>query len=263
MRKLVFVLCLVVAMPVYAMAGSDIIATYKYKDGNMMTLCTRDADHVRMDTSPTSYILLKNDKVYSVNRDDDGNWNVIDMDQMKSAGGGLTSMFGGGGSAPEYDVRYEKTGKTEKIAGYSGTVYNAVVFEDGKIVSRDEIVLCTHSNLKRLTEGWVAIAEKMANNTNKGFDDSLEEARKMGYGGMLRYGNDMRLSNIQVKNFNSSYYELPSGSQQVQMKQPPQQAEGSDMGLGDDASEIGQDAKQATKDEIKGAIRDTISDLFN
>ena len=209
MRKLIFLLCLFVALPVCAQAGSDIIATYKYSDGSMVTLCTRDAQHVRMDTSPTSYMLLSGDKVYSVSRDDDGTWQAMDMDQIKSMGSSFTSMFGGGDDTPEYDVRYEKTGQTEKIAGYSGTVYNAVVFENDKIVGRDEIVLCSHSNIKKLTEGWMAMASRMTN-MNQSFDDSMEEAQKMGYGGMLRYGNDMRLSSLKIKNLNSSYYQLPS-----------------------------------------------------
>jgi len=262
MRKLLFLVCLLLALPASAQGASDVIATYKYADGSMVTLCTRDAQHVRMDTSPTSYMLLSGNKIYSVSRDDDGTWNAMDMDQMKSMGGSFTSMFGGGSDTPKYDVRYEKTGKTEKIAGYSGSVYNAVVFEDGKIVSRDELVLCSHSNVKKLTEGWIAVAARMTN-MNQSFGDSMEEARKMGYGGMLRYGSDMRLSSLKVKNLDSAYYKLPNGTQQVQMQQPPQQAEGSDMGLENDAKEIGYDAKQTTKEEIKDSIKDAIGGLFN
>ncbi len=264
MRKIILTLCFLMAAPLCAQAASDIIATYKYADGSMVTLCTRDANRVRMDTSPTSYMLLKDRKVYSVSRDDEGQWHVMDMDKIKSTGG-VTSMFGGDSTPKEYAVRYEKTGKTEKVAGYKGTIYTAVTFEDGKVVSREEIVLGTHSNLKRLTDGWIAMASRMAE-MNQAFDDSLEEARKMGYGGMLRYGNDMRLSKLQVRNLKASYYELPSGAQQVQMapqqtqQQPQQQSDGS---LSDDAKEIGQDAKQTTKDEIKDSVRDAISDLFN
>jgi len=269
MRKLLFFICLVIAMPVCAQAGSDIVATYKYSDGSMVTLCTRDNQHVRMDTSPTSYMLLAGDKIYSVSRDDEGNWHAVDMDKMKSMGSSFTSMFGGGNDTPEYDVRYEKLGGTEKIAGYSGTVYNSVVFENGQVISRDEIVLCNHSNLKKLTTGWMAVVSRMTN-MSQSFGDSLKEAEKMGYGGVLRYGNDMRLYSLKVKNLNNSYYQLPTGVEQVQMAQPPsqptqpQQPQGSsDMGLGDDAKEIGHDAKEATKNEIKDGIRDTISDLFN
>ena len=93
MRKIILTLCFLMAAPLCAQAASDIIATYKYADGSMVTLCTRDANHVRMDTSPTSYMLLKDRKVYSVSRDDEGQWHVMDMDKMKNMGG-VTSMFG-------------------------------------------------------------------------------------------------------------------------------------------------------------------------
>ena len=262
MRKLLFILCIMLLVPTSALAASDVIATYKYSDGNMVTLCTRDAEHVRMDTSATSYMLLKDGKLYSVSRDDEGKWHAMDMSQMGGGSGGFMSMFGGGEEPKDYDVRYEKTGKSEKIAGYQGTVYNAVVFEDGKVITREEIVLGTHSNLKKLTEGWLAVASGMKN-MNQSFDDSIEEAKKMGYGGVLRYGNDMRLSKLQVKNLDSAYYALPSGAQHVQLPQSTQQSSSGDAGLSDDAKEVGMDAKDATKDEIKSGVRGVISDIFN
>lgn len=261
MRKLLVILCITLLVPAAALAASDVVATYKYADGSMVTLCTRDASHVRMDTSPTSYMLLKGDKTYAVSRDDDGVWHAVDMDKMKGMSmSGLTSMFGGG-TSPEYDVRYEKTGKTERIAGYKGAVYNAVVFEDGKVVGREEMVLSTHSNIKKLTDAWMAMASRM-NKMNQCFGDSIEEAKKMGYGGVLRYGNDMRLSKLQVTSLKSSYYSLPSGAQQVQAPSAQGSSSG-DMGLKDDAKEIGVDAKEATKDEIKSGVRGMISDIFN
>ena len=267
MRKVILVLTFVLLLSFNAHAASDIIATYKYSDGSMMTLCTRDAQHVRMDTSPTSYMLLKGNKVYGVNKGDDGSWQVMDMDQMQNLGG-MSSMFGGGAtSTTEYEVRYEKTGKSEKVAGYNGTVYKAVTYEDGKVVSRDEIVLSSHSNIKKLSDGWASIAARMGQSMGQQMAQSLEqsakEAKKLGYGGMLRYGNQMRLSNLQVKNLNSSYYDLPAGAQVVDIQNPSQQSSNDDMGLGDDAKDIGHDAKEATKDEIKSDIRGVISDIFN
>lgn len=253
MRRIVLLLCLVLAVPMAALAASDIVATYKYADGTMVTLCTRDAQHVRMDTSPTAYTLLSNGKVYSVNCDS-GQCQVYDLDAMSSGmAGGLTSMFGGG-SEPDYEVRYEKTGKSESIAGYKGTVYNAVVFEDGKVVRRDEMVLSTHSNIKKITDAWMAMADALTQSMGRSFQDSLDEAKKMGYGGILRYGNEMRLAKLSVRNLDASYYKLPAKAQQVRMQQPQQQD--NDMGLGDDA-------KETTKDEIKGSIRNAIGDLFN
>jgi hypothetical protein len=84
----------------------------------------------------------------------------------------------------------------------------------------------------------------------------------MGYGGILRYGDEMRLAKLSVRNLDASYYKLPANAQQAQVQQPAQQQD-SGMGLDDDAKEIGMDAKETTKDEIKGGIRDAISDLFN
>ncbi|BDQ34358.1 hypothetical protein [Pseudodesulfovibrio portus] len=257
MRRVLLYICLVLLLPGNVLAASDIVATYKYSDGTMVTLVTRDKDHVRMDTSATSYMLLSKGKVYSVNCED-GQCQVMDMGAMMNSG--LGSMFGGGGDT-DYEVRYEKTGRTETVAGYKGVVYEAVTFENGKVVSRDEMVLSNHSNIKKLTEGWIAMAEVMTQSMGDSFDDSLDEARKMGYGGMLRMGDDMRLHKLAVRNLDSAYYRLPANSQQVQTGTPPQQS-GSDMGIEDDAKDIGYDAKEATKDEIKGGIRDAISDLF-
>ncbi len=262
MRRIALLLCFVLAMPAAAQAASDIVATYTYTDGAMVTICTRDAKHVRMDTSPTTYTLLTDGKVYSVNCDE-GQCQVYDIGAMASSmsSSGMTSMFGGGDSDPDYEVRYEKTGKTETVAGYKGTVYNAVIFENGKIFRRDEMVMSSDADIKKLTEAWMAMSEALTQSMGQSFQDSLNEAKKMGYGGILRYGNEMRLARISKKSLDASYYKLPKNSHMVQMQQPPQQ--NGDMGLGDDAKEIGQDAKESTKDEIKSSIRDAISDIFN
>lgn len=265
MRRLLLFICIALILPGTAMAASDIVATYKYSDGTMVTIVTRDREHVRMDTSPTSYTLLSNGKVYSVTCED-GQCRAMDMSAMMNSG--VASMFGGGddGADTEYDVRYRKTGKIETVAGYKGSVYEAEVYEQGKLTSREEMVLSKHSNIKKLTEGWIAMAEAMTQAMGDSFDDSLEEAKKLGYGGMLRYGDSMTLSKLSIKNLDSSYYRLPSNTQQTQVRQPsqqPSQQSGDDMGLEQDAKEVGYDAKQTTKEEIKDSIRGAISDLFN
>jgi len=257
MRILPFLITCILMLPATGWAASDVVATYAYADGGMVTLCTRDAAHVRMDTSPSSYMLLSGDKVYAVSRDDDGTWQVLDMDAMKQSGGGMMSMFGGGSSA-QYDVRYEKTGRTEKVAGYSGAVYTAVTYEDGKVVGREEVVLGTQAEIRKLTEGWTAMAARMSNMA-RSFCDSVKEAKKTGYGGLLRYGDEMRLSKLQMKNLDAAYYTLPKGARSMQAVQ----AGSGDGGLSDDAKEIGQDAKDATKDEIKEGVRSVISNIFN
>ena len=261
MRGIVLLLCLVLAMPVAARAASDIVATYRYADGTIVTLCTRDTRHVRMDTSPTAYTLLSGGKVYSVNCDS-GQCMVYDLEAVTaSMAVGLTSMFGGG-SEPAYEVRYKKTGRTETVAGYTGAVYDTTVLENGKAVRRDEMVLSTHADVMKVTDAWMAMAEVLTKSMGQSFCDALEEAGKRGFGGVLRYGDEMRLAKLSVRSLDAAYYELPAHADQAQAGQPAAQPDNG-AGLDDDARDIGMDAKQATKDELKDNIRDAISDLFN
>jgi len=96
-------------------------------------------------------------------------------------------------------------------------------------------------------------------NMARSFCDSVKEAKKTGYGGLLRYGDEMRLSKLQKKNLDAAYYALPKGAKPMQAVQ----AGSGDAGISDDAREIGQDAKDATKDEIKEGVRSVISNIFN
>ena len=118
MRNLLIVFLLMFAAT--AMAATDIVATYKYQDGTMITIVTRDKDHVRMDTSATSYMLLQGETVYSVSRDDSGQWMVMDLGQLKtnSSSSGVTSLFGGQEttSQAEYTANYERNGQNDNIA---------------------------------------------------------------------------------------------------------------------------------------------------
>jgi len=291
------------------MAASDIVATYKYQDGNMVTIVTRDSQHVRMDTSATSYLLLQEGKVYSVSRDDNGQWMVMDMGQLKAGtSSGFTSLFGGGETTveKEYSATYEKTGQKEKIAGYTGVVYNVDVMEDGNIVRRDEVVLSSHSDLKKVNEGWSAIAAKMGESMGEEMAKSLEkatkEAKEAGYGGMLRYGDEMKLYNLKKMSLDISYYEIPTGAQTIEMgqmpsfQQPPdnnqqqqyqgqqyqdqqqayeqqqqyqdqqyqgqQQQSQAGQVLEDDATDVGQAARQETKDATIDEVREGVRSIF-
>ncbi|MBC2706094.1 hypothetical protein [Desulfobacula sp.] len=286
-----------------AIAATDIVATYKYQDGSMVTIVTRDSRHVRMDTSATSYLLLQEDKVFSVSQDDSGQWMVMDMGQMKTAGsGGLTSLFGGGGETKaeeEYSATYEKTGQKEKISGYTGVVYNMELLEGDNVVRRDEVVLSSHSDLKKVNEGWSAMAAKMGENMGEEMAKSLEkatkEAKEAGYGGMLRYGDEMKLYSLKKMSLDVSYYQVPPGAQYVEMGQMPdfgqqpnydqqqqseqqqqvyeqqqqQQEQQSQAGqvLEQDAKDVGQAARQETKDatvdEVKEGVRSLFKSIFD
>lgn len=254
---------ILLACPALAHAG-DIVATYHYQDGSTVVMSTRDAAHVRMDTGPDHYMLLKDNKVYAVSKSD-GQWQYMDMDRMA----GMGSMFGQSATADveNMDVRYTKTSRREKIAGYTGTVYEAEVTDKGKLVRRDEVVMSTHSDIKRANQGWMALAERMSQSMGQESAQALkavcDDAVAKGYGGVLRYGDEMRLVSLKKASLDASSYDLPSGSHAVNMGQPAQQGNT----VNQDAEDIGQaahdEAKDAAIDEVRQGVRDVFNGLFN
>jgi len=273
MRRFLFAVCCLLIWPVSGHAASDVVATYVHQDGTMMTLYVRDAEHVRMDTSKDSYTLLKGDKVYAVSRDDEGRWQVMDMEKMAAMASGMGSMFGGGGPDPAgYEFSYAKTGRKETVAGYTGLVYNAEVKEKGKLVSRDEVVLSTHGDLVKVNDGWTALAVKMTKAMGRSGDaslqKSLQEAREYGYGGVLRYGDEMQLKSLKLKDLPSSYFALPEGAQEMgqDMNQAEAAPEQGDGVLDKDAKDVGQaahdEAKDATIDEVREGVRSMFKSIF-
>lgn len=268
-RKLSLIAMLLALLaPVQALAG-DVVATYEYQNGNLMTVCVRDAQHVRIDTSSTSYTLLKGDKVYAVSQSD-GQWQVVDMDQMKGAGSGFMSMFGGGDDDSAMTVTYTKTGRTEKVAGYTGVVYESEMREGGKVARRDEVVLSSHSDLKKLNEGWSALATRMGEIMGGDISEAVGQlsaaAKEKDYGGMLRFGDEMKLKSLKKPSLKSAYYELPSGAAQVQTGYQQQQDSGVSNELGQDAEDVGRaakdEAKQSTIDGVREGVRGMFDSIF-
>lgn len=279
MRNLI-ILCLFLSTS-NAIAATDLEATYNYQSGETLTIVTRDKQNVRIETSPTSYMLFHNDKVYSVNQDSNGRLMVMDMDELKAVtSSGFMSLFGGGGSTANtvvYKTTYKSTGKKEEIAGYNGKVYNVEIIDSANNIQREEVVLSSHADIKTVSDGWSVIAAKMGkilgDKTAKSIEKSLKEAESAGYGGILRYGNEMRLKDVKKVSLDSSYYELPAGAQVVSLGKIPnfnlpvtQQSKAGQV-VEQDAKDVGsaakQEAKNATIDEVRDGVRDIFNSLFD
>lgn len=257
-------ICLIIMLslfPVQAFAG-DVAAHFKNADGTTMTISARDTKHVRMDASPDAYTLLNGNKIYMISRDDDGTWNAMDMDQMA----GMMGMMGGSTEdASSYKAEYIDTGRTERIAGYKGKVYELEVTDNGKLVSRDEVVLSTHGDIKRINESYMAIAKQMSSIMTPDMTKAFDDASSHGYGGMLRYGDDMVLQRLDKGPLGDNYFELPSNTQQVQVQAPPQQNGGSV--IEQDAKDVGDaahdEAKQSTIEEVREGVRGMFDSIFD
>ena len=113
------------------------------------------------------------------------------------------------------------------------------------------------------------------------------EAKKEGYGGMLRYGDEMKLESLKKMSLDISYYQVPPGAQYIEMGQMPnfqdqqqyqdqeqqqqyqdqqqvydQQQNQADQPLEQDAKEVGQDARQETRDATIDEVKEGVQNLF-
>lgn len=262
-----------IAVPVIA---KDLIATYQYPNGQTITITTRDSKHIRMDSTPDSYMLLNGEKLYTVS-EDDGEYNVIDMDQMKGMGGFMSGFMGKKEKDSSYDVKFKSTGKTETIAGYKGKVYTVSFLTDGKIVDSQEIVFCKDKKVQKVHDALMAISFRMGQmaggEMSRLMEQSNEMAKKNKYGAMIRMGNNMKLQSLTQLSLSSSHYDLPTGAEIIDIKGPMQQIEENKSEesniqevLADDAKDIGEsahdEAKNTASDEVKKGVRGLLKGLF-
>jgi hypothetical protein len=273
-KVLLVSICLLFSAPVLA---GDILATYQYSDGQTMTISVRDASHVRMDTSPDSYMLLQGKKIYIVSKDEEGNWSAMDLDQMKGMAGMMGGLFGKKAKAAEYDMKLKDTGKKEEVAGLKGNVYNATYYENGKVVNTTEIVFSNKKDIQKINDAWISIAAGLAQIMGQDMSQLIEKSNKLAkennYGVMIRTGNDMKLKSLSQKSMEDTYYELPSGAEVVDMDaamngvQEEQEEIESENAISQDARDVGQaardEAKNATVDEVRKGVRGLFDKVFN
>lgn len=279
MLKRGLLVCIFLLFSVPVIAG-DISATYQYSDGQTMTITVRDASHVRMDTTPDSYMLLQGKKIFIVSKDEDGNWSAMDMDQMKGMAGMMGGLFGKKAKAAEYDMKLKDTGKKEEIAGFKGNVYSATYYENNKAVNTTEIVFSNKKDIQKINDAWISIAAGLAQVMGQDMSQLLEKSNRLAkennYGVMIRMGTDMKLKSLKNASIDDSYFELPSGAEVVDMdaamnEMQEDQENGeyseSENAISQDAKDVGQaardEAKNATVDEVREGVRGLFNKVFN
>jgi ribosomal protein L21E len=260
--------------PCSALAG-DVVATWVHKDGSTMKLSIRDSDHIRMDIQPDSYMLLSGSKFYQIKKSE-GQWTAMDMDEMSE----MMKKFGkqDSGQINTFKATYKYTGRKEKIAGYKGKVYLVEINDGAGYKQKDEVVFCTHSDIKKVNKAWMIIASRMGKMMGQGMAQAIEqstkEAEKAGYGGILRSGSELKLQSLEKKSFSPAWYELPEGVKMVNMRglsSAPPQVKSSSTGQnskkkGGFAGELTKDSENAFKDESKDQtvqkVREGVRSLF-
>ena len=264
--KRILTICMLLFFPVSALAG-DIVATWVHKDGSTMKLSIRDSEHIRMDAHPDSYMLVSGSKVYMISKSE-GQWQAMDMDEMS----GMMKMFGhqGSGQINKFKATYKYTGKKEKIAGYKGKVYLVEVNDGAGYKQKDEVVVCTHSDIKKVNNGWMIIASRMSKMMGQGMSQAMEQsskkAEKAGYGGVLRYGSGMKLQSLKKKSLSPAYYKLPEGVKMVNMRglsSPPPDAKSSSTGQsGKKKGGVKDETKDSPVQEVQEGVRNMFKKIF-
>lgn len=275
MKRIAIALSLMLMMPFCAWS-EDIVATWQHQGGNTMKLAMRDENRIRMDTGENAYMLVSGKKVYMVTGQA-GDWTVMDMDQLS----GVMSKFGAqvgntAQAADDYQSTFKKTGRSETIAGYKGTVY-VVETKDaaGKLIDSSEIVFSKHKDIRQVNKAWMAIATRLGSilggKSSLALDQASKKAEMEGYGGILRVG-EMKLTRVEKPSLSAAYYELPKGARMTDIDpgmsggKPAAGGEADSTfvkDLGDEAGNAAQEeVKQNTIDEVKKGVGGIFKKLF-
>lgn len=213
MRILITALLCLLLLPAVA-AAQDMTALYQYYDGTKSRLYARGHDAYRMATDKDSYMLVIGGKTYLCRKTENG-WRSTDVHSlMRSHGGGSQAMQQ---TPARVDVRFRSMHRTERIAGYTGRVYELSIYENGKLTRRDEVVMSTHSDVVGLSRAWAEMSSAMAGSTANDAASMqsvalLEDTKR--YGGILRYGDEMRLRELKLKALPVDFFDLPPQEEQ-------------------------------------------------
>ena len=166
---------------------------------------------VNMGEETANYMVLRDGRVYVV-ADSDGSIMVIDASQA-------WSMFGGMASAATPDmvankvVSLEATGAKEAHAGVTGEVYKLRYSTEDGSVRETDLVLSDDPRAKAFRDAMHNFAMTMANTVGKDYGDANDDMQKRLDDldkGVLRYGEDMRVSALSTASVDAARFDLPA-----------------------------------------------------
>jgi hypothetical protein len=243
---------------------ADTVATYDMKDKGSLVISYRDDNHIRMDTGEDSYLLLTGGKTYGVSRDN-GKWTAVDMEQVGRMGRSL-GLNTAGEEDDSGEVTFQKTGRTETIAGYKGDVYIVVVTDKSGGEEQHEVVFGKHRDLDDLNRAWRAFGSNLGNALRmkniQGLGYQARE-RQQELGTALRYEDEMILRSVAKQSLSPSHYELPRDVERVDMQDPPSRSTSQQDDVVTDTARKTQDAaKDEAQDSVVDEVRDQVRGVF-
>ena len=157
-----------------------------------------------------SYMLLLDGKTYVVSKSG-GEIMVLDMAQLGSMARGMGLSMGGGDSFKQELVSYSKTGKSETVAGYKGSVYT-LSWRDSQGTHTADAVLSGHKNVREFSAAWMEMAEAMAQSMGQQIisEESIWNFLDKQGMGILRLGDDFRVVSIESRKLDPNRFVLPA-----------------------------------------------------
>ena len=216
--KKCFAVCLLMLATLNA-AYAGTISRWDLPDGKTFTLVYQDKQHIRIDLGKGHQVLISGAKSHLVTRQ--GSQRIaMDLANM----GGALEAFGGlmmQNAQQRMDqfkgskVQFKKTDRIEHIGGYRGEVYQVnLISSNGD--ETHEIVVSNHPDILALQDIFLELGKRASKvlPNNQGLDTMnyfSRQAKSVGIGGVLRYGSDLTLREVEKKKLALGTFQLPPG----------------------------------------------------
>lgn len=190
-----------------AVAGA---ADMKTSDGNQMKF-EYEGDNLRINTGQEgSYMVVNNDGIYVVSNAN-GTPMVIDAGKMMGMFGDMAATAPS--IASSKIVSLEATGKRENNAGIEGEIYKLEYIDNSsEDVQTAELVLSDDPRAIKMSKamnGFAAAMVKALGQDPEGANDLEKQMAKLDKG-VLRYGDDMRVTALSDRTIASDRFVLPA-----------------------------------------------------
>lgn len=208
LRKLIFAAAALLAMPAWA----DITAVYAMAGGDELRVEYRDADNFRVGMGADHYQLMVGGHLYAVVEGQ-----LIDVEsmsrQIRAVGADtfLAGLLGDATSDVPTDVSVRSLGRQETVAGFQGDVYEALTrTSNGE--RRAELVVTDNPDLKAVQDALMKVAKETVaaiGAKSSPYARPLEQVEQQHLGGLLRYGEELRLVSLDRTPIAAGRIELP------------------------------------------------------
>lgn len=194
-HKLILAAAVVLTVPAWA----DVTAVYAMAGGDQLRVEYRDAANFRIGMGADNYQLMLGGHLYAV-----AEGQVIDVEkisrQIRAVGADtfLAGLLGDATSDVPTEVSVRPLGRQETVAGYQGEVYEALTrTSNGE--QRADLVVTDNAELQAVQDALMKVAKEAVaavGAKSSPYAKPLEQVEQQRLGGLLRYGEDLRLVSL-------------------------------------------------------------------